>query len=310
MAINGAEQSVLRQQEYYRLKREVQSPGDIYEIDASTKAVYIGPDSDISEVKVQYFDPNAPNSVETAVVSINGPFVGRLDSMLKTKVPTTSQPGRLLVSPVDIVDPSYQVVYSGARQPMRQFLIPPQIDLMAALSPLPDIPQVRADKTFRYPSVPYDTVLNADPDTDGATIVLVPIYGRRLATVTVHSVYDIELLLSLVTLIPGSSPEPRYLTGTQIISSIPATLQSVTAVYRASDAMRQGYQHDATSGLDNITFFESDGPAFTLTTPPVVTPRPRGMADYLAITIQDDQFPDIESTRFVDLFIKISDRET
>src|SRR5271154_733772 len=91
--------AVIRSQQFYRLKEAVESPGSIYEIDESALAIYIGPDSDISEVQVTYFNPDEPLGLETATVSVNGPFVGRLDALLKTTIPSTGQPARILLSP-------------------------------------------------------------------------------------------------------------------------------------------------------------------------------------------------------------------
>ncbi len=264
-------------------------------------------------MQLTYFDPNAVNNLETAAVSVNGPFVGTLYALNKTIIPQTQQPARILVSPVDIVDPNYRVTYVSDIQPLRQYLVNPIIDLIASLQPIGDVPSVRADKTWRFPSVPYDTVAMGETATDGATIVLIPIYGRRMATITIVSLYDIQVGVSLVTLTPGQTPEPRSLNGFRV-TTFSSRAITMTAVYRASDAARAGYLHNATTGLDDITYFESDQPYFAPKPPgqpqPVVVPAPRGMADYLAITINDDQFPGAQSTRLMDLFVKVSDRET
>lgn len=305
MSVNPAVSQVLRSQDYYRLKQLVRSPGDIYELDASTKAIYIGPDSDIGEVLVQYFNPNAPNSVESAVVSINGPFVGRLDSMLASQVPATGQPGRILVSPVDIVDNSYR--RPGDAQPLRSYNIPAYIDLIAALAPLPDIPAVRADRTLRFPSVPFDLTPDPDDPFVHSTDLIIPIYGRRMVTVTTVSVVSVVVAASLVTLFPGRDPEPRLLGEIEIPSTFPPTTYTRTIVYRASDAARQGISYLA-DGTQSGYYAESDQPPDPVFAGYSV-PVPRGMADLLVINLRSlaDTGP---GTRLVDLFIKVSDHES
>lgn len=301
------ENAVLRSQDYFRLKQEVASPGDIYELDISTTAIYIGPDSDISEVQVTYFNPNEPNALETAVVAVNGPFVGRLDSLLKTRVPTTGQPARLLVSPVDYVDNAYAPPLSVAE---RRFNIPAVIDLMAAVKILPDIPAVRADRTLRLPMVPFTTGKSVPPDEDdGSTDIVIPIYGRRMVTVAATASVDVGIRGSLVNLQPGgTSTIPRDLFDLVIPSTVPPSLFTAAEVIRANDAARQGntYLADGTPSGYYEESDQSEGPFFT--NGPF--PKPRGMADLLLLNIRDASGLPGVNTRFVDLFIKLSDRES
>lgn len=301
--------AVIRSQEYFRLKRVVVSPGDIYELEESTKAIYIGPDSDISEIQVTYFNPDEPNALETAVVATNGPFVGRLDALLKTIVPSTSQIARILINPVDIVDNNY----TPPSIAQRLFRVPAQIDVIAALKELPDIPSVRADKTFRFPSVPFTSNRTIPPDPDdGSTDLLVPIYGRRTVTVTAISQRNVELEFSLVTLQPGQNTVPRSIHKMKINATIPPSPQTATMVIRASDASRQGVTYDA-AGNNTGFYEESDeqlGPSVTFWAGFTPVPRARGLADLLLINVKYPPDGGAVATLFMDLFIKVSDRET
>lgn len=302
--MNQDVQAVIRSQEYFRLKQVVQSPGDIYELDESTRAVYIGPDSDIGEVQMTYFNPDEPNALETAIISINGPFVGRVDALLKTIVPSTSQPARILINPVDIVDNAYVPPLSIAE---RRFNIPAQIDLIAALKNLPDIPSVRADKTFRFPSVPY-TAGQAFPPDNGSTDILLPIYGRRFVTATFLSPFDVRINFFLVTLQPGKNPVPRGIGFLTISSTIPPSDFTVAAVIRANDAGRQG-RNFTNAGVFDGFYAESDqpeDPLFALS----ASPRSRGLADLLYINIEDTSGVPVPELRFIDMFVKVSDRES
>jgi hypothetical protein len=296
-------QAVLRSQEYYRLKQAVQSPGDIYELNESAKAIYIGPDSDISEVQVTYFNPDEPLALETATIAVNGPFVGRVDSLPQTTVPSTGQPARILVSPVDIVDNAYASPTSIA---FRRFNIPTVIDLIVALKNLPDIPSVRADRTFRFASVPYQDG-PVTIDDNGGTDLLIPIYGRRMVTI-VATGNNFQMEVGLVNLQPGISPAPRFLGVTVQPATLPVVDLAHAVILRASDASRNGFTFDA-AAVPTGSYYESD--AGGQAAPGVfANAQPRGMADLLYIQLRTDTVFGGLITRFADLFIKITDQET
>ena len=283
--------AVLRSQEYYRLKQAVQSPGDIYEVDVSTRAIYIGPDSDISEVRVQYYDPDSPDNlgIVTADVSVNGPFIGRVDADLTTTIPSTSQPARILAFPVDIVNNDY--VRPDA-SPLRILRIPPIIDVIFALQDLPAIPAVRADRTFRLPGVPYGE------DAAEATDLIIPCYGRRLITVQVIAREELDISFYLVALQPGNgvigftSNIPVFL-GTVNKPASVGMGSTANVVIKASDSVSQ------VSGATSVptTYTELSLPL----------PSVKGMNDLLIINLECPTLgPDIG---YADVFIKLSDRE-
>lgn len=290
-------QQVLRSQEFFRLKQTLVNQGDIFELEESAKAIYIGPDSDIAEVQITYYNPDAPLNLETAIVAVNGPFVGRVDALNATKVASTGQPARILVAANDIVSNSYASPDSLA---LRSFNVPAVIDLMVALKGLPAIPEVRSDRTLRFNQVPYDTDPSGGGD-DGSTDLIVPIYGRRMATVDVISKNpDVDITVSLVNLLPGADTVPRQLGTITIPGSAPARSRSGVVVYRASDAARIG-AFDAGSGEYN----ESDQPPGPTQ---AIAGVPRGMADLLLVNIKQTNAGG-NTTRFVDVFIKVCDRE-
>lgn len=295
--------AVKRSQEYFRLKRTLQSPGDIFELDESSRAIYIGPDSDVGEVQITYFNPDEPLDLETAVVSVNGPFVGRVDTLLATKVSSTGQPARILVNAVDIVDNAYAPAGSLA---LRRFNVPTKIDLMVALQELPDIPAVRADRTLRFSQVPFDEAGSGGGD-DGSTDLLIPIYGRRMATVQVIG-NGINVQFYLVTLQPGSTTVPRSLGKMNIIITGPVTPVVGARVIRASDAARQGTTLNAAFVVTGH-YQESDWPpnAGILE---LANPEPRGMADLLYLNIANSSVGTPGVTKFCDVYVKLVDRET
>lgn len=281
--------SVLTSQEYFRLKREVQSPGDIYPIDVSARAIYIGPDSDIAEVRIQYANADAPLGEETADVAINGPFVGRIDVDLNQQIPSTLQPQRILASPVDIVNNAYVRQTGMLITPARRFNIPAVIDVIFALKTLPAIPETRADRTFRFSQVPFE---DASGPGNGSTDVVIPVYGRRMITVQFVTGQEFFADFYLVALQPGQSPDGQFLGS---ISGPTITVQQTyTVVIKASDSVRQvdGTRSDA------VTYTEVDVPL----------PSVKGMADLLVINI--GTLSVIPGLRFIDTFVKVTDRET
>ena len=328
---NADVSAVQRSQEFYRLKEEIDSQGAIYELNESAKAIYIGPDSDVGEVQVIYYNPDEPTSLETATVSVNGPLVGRVDSLPSSSVSSTGQPARILVSPLDVVKPDYDPgsVFTGGKTASRLVNLPTLIDLMIALKPLPSIPEVRADRTIRLPRVPFVVGDDFPAEENGSTAIIVPSYGRRMITepgLLQYSTTDplgpirgVNLWAALVSLTPGSdNPAPRWISGEgQGASSIfipaytpPGTAASRTVVIRASDASRAGVTMDLT-GTTTGYYFESDAP------PPQqflgqFLGGPRGMADLLVLNIEQNQqvAPPDNGLGYIDLFIKVADRET
>jgi hypothetical protein len=277
--------SVIRGQEYFRLKQVVQSPGDIYELNESTRAVYIGPDSDIAEARITYYNPSEPLGLETADVSVNGPFVGRVDALLATQVPSTGQPARILVSPVDIVNNAYVRPSVFGTAPLRRFNIEAQIDLICALKTLPSIPQTRADKTLRFPNVPFGT----DTPPDQSTDIVIPIYGRRMITcqfvAPIHTGFFVYFYL--VALQPGQDTRGKEIGSFIQIDSADVTTNTV--VIKASDSR--------------------EGTAVVPNGPPL--PEVKGLADLLVLNIGSyPPGPFAPGTDFIDCFIKLTDRET
>jgi hypothetical protein len=305
MADNTSDvQAVQRAQEFFRLKQPVTSPGSVYELNESLREIYIGPDSDIAEVMMTYFDPTAADgsSLSTATVSVNGPFVGRVDSLPLTQVPNTNQPARILLAPNDIVDNTYIPPNSAA---YRRFNIPAIIDVIVALQKLSSIPAVRADRTLRFAQVPYQ----GQPVgmTDGSTDLLVPFYGRRMATVTLVAPQAVIMTVALVTLLPGSPTIPRSLGSVLTPVTIPPTMQSRSVVVRASDAARQGVNYDAAGTTIAGNYVESDQPDGLPAT--ANSPQVRGLADLLLVNVKNNGVA-APGIRYCDVFIKVSDRET
>lgn len=276
-------------EEFFRLKREILTPGDIFEMDQAARAIYIGPQSDIAEVQVVYANPDEPLGLESAIVAVNGPLVGRVDALMAQKVSSTGQPSRILISPVDIVKSDYvRPTNAVGGPPKRTSNVPVLIDVMCALKTLPAIPEVRADKTFRFPQVPFEAPAGAAAN-DGSTDLVLPIYGRRMISVQIVSASGVSYIASFygVALQPGLDTVPAFLGSyTQAGASIEITRNIVV---RASQSI-QGSVAPQTSPIDEVC----------------------GQTDLLVINIGPTGAdpPPPATIEFVDVFVRVSDRET
>lgn len=198
-----ASQSVLRSQDYWRLLTELQSSGDIYEIDTSVRGLVIGPNSDLESVKVTYYDPtNSPIvNANELTVSVADPFLGRLDVLLDQIYPQTvggaafsaGSPARAFVSPADIVQNSFvpaAVVPSMAGDVIA--FIRPRIDLLAYFADPSSVPIQRGERVI-------NTVVPV-ADRGGGTgisFVVLPFYRRKTIDVRMSGVggaWSLELV--------------------------------------------------------------------------------------------------------------------
>ena len=65
----SADQYAIKGYQFFRLNTLLTSPGDIYQSQQSGHAFAIGPESDISNVNVAYFDDQVPNFMAQTVIS-------------------------------------------------------------------------------------------------------------------------------------------------------------------------------------------------------------------------------------------------
>lgn len=172
--------SVLSGQDYWRLFTPLASAGDIYESEQSGRGFVIGPDSDIARVKIVYYDIQNPNLANEAIVSIDKPFVGRLDAFGDQTYNTGDQ-ARLFISAEDFVpylsSTSFFAPPTSAGAVVE--IVPPSIDLIQYLGEVPAFVPPRSDKVFRF-----DQLTNISNDQQW---FLVPFYGRRFFDVGVKT---------------------------------------------------------------------------------------------------------------------------
>lgn len=295
--------AVLDNEEFFRIFQPVTSPGDFFEIDSSTRAIYLGPQSDVSEIRLQYFDVQATRSMSIADVSTGGPFVGRLDSLLATQYPGIAQPARIGAYPLDIVNPLYERPTDAMAVPLRRENIPPYIDLICALKNLPSIPTVRPDRTYRL-KVPVNNDVSGGGD-NGSTDLVIPIYGRRMVSVylvTPAMVTNYHLNAYLVALQPGVDAPAKDLMDGGPVLVVSGTAPIVDSfVFRASDQ----FKRDAFFGAGT----DSGGPFSWTENVGIPMPAVKGMGDLFVLNFEPLPLGPAPGYFMLDVVIKVSDTE-
>jgi len=256
MIQTSATQEVLNSKDFWRLRQKLESSGDIFEIDNSIIALYVGPDSDISELEVTYYDEQIQGQLQQAVISPGAPFVGRLDALLATTAQATGQPARILVTARDIVDQSY--LRPTALQPASIVRIPTFIDLVGVFGNLITVPQLRSDRSFRSPLIPF-----LGTGFVGSTDIVFPVYNRRLVTVTVDVPPFTDLFASIdcVTLTPGANNHPVNI-GTMTFPSLSVGATQTLAIKASAvgvyDLLIVNLSSAVAAGSASVTIRASD----------------------------------------------------
>lgn len=183
-----AAQEVLDGQNIFRLKTSVESSGDVYEINTSSKGFAIGPESDLSRARITYFDPSQSLRSESLVVSVDNPFDGRIDSRISEKYPVANVGARILVSPDEIINNEIESNLPFGLDHTNGFfsIIKPILDLQCFLGNPSFGPRRRSPRVVRG-KIGFDN--GASGGNAAASMLLVPCYGRRFASLKVARGY-------------------------------------------------------------------------------------------------------------------------
>jgi hypothetical protein len=162
---------------YFRLLTPLTSPGDIYESEQSGHALALGPQSDVANINVAYFDDQVPTFVNQTQLGPRRSFVGRIDARNTDTYAPTNRPGRVFFWPADLYDPSYVPLLGGSASQVT--FITPVLDVIQYFSPQPSMVPTRNDKTFRFTDVPFDI----DPEGGREGWLIIPCWGRQSAII-------------------------------------------------------------------------------------------------------------------------------
>lgn len=158
---------------FFRLNTPLSSPGDIYESDQGGHAFCVGPNSDIANVNMAYFDDQVPTFMQVMTISPNRSFTGLINARNDAKYAPAQRPGRIMFWSDDIYDPNFRP-HAFATGDAIQF-VPPLLDLVQYFTPLASVVPPRINKEFVFQNyvVPSGHVL----------YIVMPYYGRRYAFV-------------------------------------------------------------------------------------------------------------------------------
>lgn len=179
--------SVQTGQKIFRLRTQTISPGDTYDSVQSGFAFAIGPDSDIANVAIYYYDDALkPTFMNQAAISPGAPFIGEIDVRNEAVYQPSGIPGRIIFSLLDVLPlaiPPAQSVWTAG---LGTIIIPPILDIVQYLTPPPgNIPSVRNDRNyfFSFPKLVPNFPI----------ILRVPYYGRTFADVSFNGTGDLTI---------------------------------------------------------------------------------------------------------------------
>jgi hypothetical protein len=158
------------QADFFRITTPLSSPGDIYESTMSSLAFGVGPESDIANVQLCYFDATKNTAanhtfMSFATVSPTRTFVGRLDANQSQNYTPADRKGRIFFWSDNIYDPNYRP--SGFNPAINTIeFVAPVLDVIQYFQPAQSLQSARLDKQFQF------LVFRS-------TFLVVPYYGRK-----------------------------------------------------------------------------------------------------------------------------------
>lgn len=186
--------------DFFRLNTPSVSPGDIYESEQGALAFAIGPDSDISNVDIFYYDDASPTRMNTFQISPDRGFAGRINARVNENYPVINRPGRILIAPANAYNPAWRPVsgYTGIVE-----FIDPVLDVIQYFSAQPSLLPQRSDKSY----VLQGTTPKAGDNTLDQAIVI-PAYGRKYGSFQFWNNWGANVLLTVIGVSYGVGVTP------------------------------------------------------------------------------------------------------
>lgn len=175
----SADAAVVNGAKFFRLNTLLESPGDIYESAQGSNAMCIGPESDIAEVAVAYYDPTQPTNINQLVVTKDRAFTGLLNVNVTDPAAylPAQRPGRIFMWPNNLWNPDFVPTPFNTGTDT-QILETPILDVIQYFGAQQSLTPQRRDKTYTYQEVIV-------PDGTGSSAwITVPFYGRKYASIT------------------------------------------------------------------------------------------------------------------------------
>jgi hypothetical protein len=180
---------------YWRLNTLLASAGDIYESDESGLGFVIGPDSDIANVGISYFDEQQPNFMGQFNVTQKRSFVGLVPANVNDGTyPPSNRPARILIYPQNRWNPDFWPGSEGfTRGQDQQILVTPRLDVLQYFQNEPSgIVPTRNDKEWFFSELVTPSIAQR------YLCVTLPYYGRRYAKIefmnpSTDTTFDLQL---------------------------------------------------------------------------------------------------------------------
>jgi hypothetical protein len=216
--------------EYFRLLTPLTSPGDIYESEQSGHALALGPQSDVANVNVAYFDKQVATFVNQTQAGPPRSFVGRIDANNVDFYVPSQRPGRILLWPSDLYDPTFIPTDFDPDNASLTF-ITPILDVIQYFKEPDSLVPVRNDKTFRFPALDVTGV--------GEQFLVIPYWGRKYACCRIFNQSAgtfAEWIVKGITYYPNASQRAME-TPIDSVANIPAGEQHTTLVRAGVNGM-------------------------------------------------------------------------
>ena len=247
----AASKFVTEGQSVYRINTELDSAGDIYEIDAGCNGFALGPLSDISRARVSYYDPqgNPTSQVSDVILSPDRNYVARVDARLDQVYSGTNLKGRIFVSVDEVFDRAYNPTGSGVGDVI--VWVPPRLDVIAYFDSLPSVIPPRSDGYFELETSSVQGAGNS-------LYLIYPYFGRKYGQVSLTNLssddFDFELRGVKFFKTGAGTPPATYGEETVLLASATVLVGDQTSqVIRASsvgtfDALILRYDFTAGAG--------------------------------------------------------------
>lgn len=170
--------AVLAAQSFFRLNTLLVSPGDIYESTTGGGFFALGPESDIANVAIDYFDEAKPPTFMNSIAISNWSSAAGVIPAANDRnyLPLNQTAGRILIRPTDLFNPEISLDGLFGTSVEDPCVIQPRLDVFQYFGQPPSLVPARRDKTYLFESF----VTAATGRTAG---FLIPFYGRRFGSV-------------------------------------------------------------------------------------------------------------------------------
>jgi hypothetical protein len=168
-----ADQYAIKGYQFFRLNTLLTSPGDIYESAQSGHGLAIGPESDLANINVAYFDDQVETFMQRTTISPFRALVGRVDARNEAVYVPANRTAKILFWSADIYDPNYRPISKPQKfNPVTDIInfVPPRLDVIEYFKPQSSLTPGREDKPYVFQN--YPVVI-------GKYYLVVPYYGRK-----------------------------------------------------------------------------------------------------------------------------------